>query len=120
MIVTNADSSLMTSLMKRSVINVLWSEVFRKTLLIIGLRGTGIEVAKRPNFFGMHIIARYKTSIFKEKILLKTSGVHIEHDDVVVDDIRGLICLPESFPIADRISIHSIRRSASRTPKLAI
>lgn len=40
-----------SSLMKRRVINVLGSELHRKTLLIIGLGDTGIEVAKLAKSF---------------------------------------------------------------------
>ncbi|MFZ0895437.1 MAG: NAD(P)-dependent oxidoreductase [Candidatus Nitrosopolaris sp.] len=95
-----------SSLMKRRVLNVLGSELHRKTLLIIGLGATGIEVAKLAKSFNMHVVAVTKHPSSKKKTLLKTSGVHAEHD-VVVDDLKGLGSLPESIPIADYISIHT-------------
>jgi D-3-phosphoglycerate dehydrogenase len=95
-----------SSLMKRRVINVLGSELHSKTLLIIGLGATGIEVAKLAKSFNMHVVAVTKHPSSKKKTLLKTSGVHAEHD-VVVDDLKGLGSLPESIPIADYISIHT-------------
>jgi D-3-phosphoglycerate dehydrogenase / 2-oxoglutarate reductase len=95
-----------SSLMKRRVINVLGSELHGKTLLIIGLGATGIEVAERAKSFGMHIIAVTKHPSSKKKTLLKMSGAHTEHD-VIADDIKGLGSLPEFIPIADYISIHT-------------
>jgi D-3-phosphoglycerate dehydrogenase len=44
-------------LMKRRVLNVLGSELYRKRITIIGLGSTGLEVAKRAKAFGMHITA---------------------------------------------------------------
>jgi len=95
-----------SSLMKRRVINVLGSELHGKTLLIIGLGATGIEVAKLAKSFNMHVVAVTKHPSSKKKTLIKTSGVHAEHD-AVLDDIKGLGSLPESIPIADYISIHT-------------
>jgi D-3-phosphoglycerate dehydrogenase len=95
-----------SSLMKRRVINILGSELHGKTLLIIGLGATGIEVAKLAKSFNMHVVAVTKHPSSKKKTLLKTRGVHTEHD-AVVDDIKGLGSLPESIPMADYISIHT-------------
>jgi D-3-phosphoglycerate dehydrogenase len=95
-----------SSLMKRRVINVLGSELHGKTLLIIGLGATGIEVAKRAKSFSMHVIAVTKHPSSKKKTLLKTRGVHTDYD-AVVDDAKGLRSLPESIPISDYISIHT-------------
>lgn len=96
-----------SSLMKRRVINVLGSELHGKTLLIIGLGATGIEVAKRAKSFNMHVIAVTKHPS-KNNTLLKTSRNHKEHGgEVVPDDIRGLEGLMESIPNADYISIHT-------------
>lgn len=44
-------------LMARRVLNVLGSELYGKTLLIVGLGYIGTEVAKRAKAFGMKIIA---------------------------------------------------------------
>ena len=49
--------SVGSSLMKRRVINILGTELHGKTLLIIGLGATGIEVAKRSKSFDMPVIA---------------------------------------------------------------
>ena len=63
-------------------------------------------MAKLAKSFNMHVVAVTKHPSSKKKTLLKTSGVHAEHD-VVVDDLKGLGSLPESIPIADYISIHT-------------
>jgi phosphoglycerate dehydrogenase-like enzyme len=46
-----------TSLMKRRVVTILGSELKDKTLLIIGLGATGIEIAKGAKSFSMKVIA---------------------------------------------------------------
>ena len=43
--------------MKRRVVNILGSELKDKTLLVVGLGGTGKEVAKRAKSFSMKIIS---------------------------------------------------------------
>ena len=83
-----------SSLMKRRVINVLGTELYGKTLLIIGLGATGSEVAKRIKSFGMNVIAVTKHAASKKY-------------DVIVDDIRGLECLSETISNADYVSIHT-------------
>ena len=97
-----------SSLMKRRVINILGSELHGKTLLIIGLGATGIEVAKRAKSFNMHVIAVTKHPSSKQGTLLKTSHNHKEHGgEVLLDDIMGLEGLIESIPNADYISLHT-------------
>ena len=83
-----------SSLMKRRVINVLGTELYGKTLLIIGLGATGSEVAKRIKSFGMNVIAVTKHAASKKY-------------DIIVDDIRGLECLSETISNADYVSIHT-------------
>lgn len=83
-----------SSLMKRRVINVLGTELYGKTLLIIGLGATGSEVAKRIKSFGMNVIAVTKHAGSKKY-------------DIIVDDIRGLECLSETISNADYVSIHT-------------
>jgi D-3-phosphoglycerate dehydrogenase / 2-oxoglutarate reductase len=83
-----------SSLMKRRVINVLGTELYGKTLLIIGLGATGSEVAKRIKSFGMKVIAVTKHAASKKYA-------------VIVDDIRGLESLPETISNADYVSIHT-------------
>ncbi|PWU79509.1 MAG: hypothetical protein DLM72_17040 [Candidatus Nitrosopolaris wilkensis] len=83
-----------SSLMKRRVINVLGTELYGKTLLIIGLGATGSEVAKRIKSFGMKVIAVTKHAASKKY-------------DVIVDDIRGLESLSETISNADYVSLHT-------------
>ncbi|HET7148920.1 MAG TPA: NAD(P)-dependent oxidoreductase [Candidatus Nitrosopolaris sp.] len=100
----SADSSLM----KRRVISVLGSELHGKTLLIIGLGATGMEVAKRAKAFDMHVSAITKHPSSKKKTLVRTSLNQNENvDEVVLEDMRGPECLIESIPNADYISIHT-------------
>ena len=42
---------------ERRVVNVLGTELYNKTMVIIGLGAIGIEVAKRAKAFGMNVIA---------------------------------------------------------------
>ncbi len=99
-----------SSLMKRRVINVLGSELYGKTLLIIGLGATGLEVAKRAKSFGMPIVAvtRHPPS---KKICRSSKEGDCNNNDkdnvVLVDDIRGLEGLQETISKADYISIHT-------------
>ena len=88
--------------MKRRVINILGSELRGKTLLIIGLGATGLEVAKRARSFGMHIIAITKHPASKKKANVLKLG-----NEDNVDDIRGLESLQETISKADYISIHT-------------
>jgi D-3-phosphoglycerate dehydrogenase / 2-oxoglutarate reductase len=92
-----------SSVMKRRVINVLGSELHGKTLLIIGLGATGVEVAKRAKSFGMHIIGVTKHPASKNI----AHSPKEEDDDIVVDDIRGVDGLQEAISKADYISIHT-------------
>ena len=94
-----------SSLMKRRVVNILGSELRGKTLLIIGLGATGLEVAKRAKHFGMHIIAVTKHPAIKKKANALKQGN--EDEVVVIDDIKGLEGLQETISNADYISIHT-------------
>ena len=46
--------------------NTLGSEIQGKTIFIIGLGATGLEVAKRAKSFGMHVIAVTKNLFLKK------------------------------------------------------
>ncbi len=94
-----------SSLMKRRVVNILGSELRGKTLLIIGLGATGLEVAKRAKSFGMHIIAVTKHPASKKKENALRQGN--EDEVVVIDDIKGLEDLQEAISKADYISVHT-------------
>lgn len=58
-------------LIKGRIQNVLGSELYGKTLLVIGLGATGTEVAKRATAFGMKVIAvtKFLTSALTEPTL---------------------------------------------------
>jgi D-3-phosphoglycerate dehydrogenase / 2-oxoglutarate reductase len=75
------------------------SEIQGKTLVIIGLGATGLEVAKRSKSFGMHVIA-----VTKSPFLKKTGGVDKAY---YVDSLGGSEILSESISRADYISLHT-------------
>src|SRR5215469_3758211 len=77
----------------------LGSEVQGKTLVIIGLGATGLEVAKRAKSFGMHVIA-----VTKSPFLKKPGGVDKAY---YVDSLGGSEILSESISRADYISLHT-------------
>jgi len=74
------------------------SELLGKTLLIIGLGVTGIEVAKRAKAFGMKVIAVTKHPF------TKTEGGDKKY---FVDNLYGVDKLSEVIPRADILSIHT-------------
>jgi D-3-phosphoglycerate dehydrogenase len=74
------------------------SELLGKTLLIIGLGVTGIEVAKRAKAFGMKVIAVTKHPF------TKTEGGDKKY---FVDTLFGVDKLSEAIQLADVISIHT-------------
>ena len=79
--------------------NTLGSEIQGKTILIIGLGATGLEVAKRAKSFGMHVIAVTKN------LFLKKPG---EIDKAYyVDNLGGSEILSESLSRADYVSLHT-------------
>jgi D-3-phosphoglycerate dehydrogenase / 2-oxoglutarate reductase len=77
----------------------LGSEIQGKTLVIIGLGATGLEVAKRAKSFGMHVIA-----VTKNPFLKKPGGVDKTY---FVDILGGSEILSESVSRADYISLHT-------------
>ena len=74
------------------------SELLGKTLLIIGLGVTGIEVAKRAKAFGMKVIAVTKHPF------TKTEGGDKKY---FVDNLYGVNKLSEAIPRADITSVHT-------------
>src|SRR5215469_7647353 len=77
----------------------LGSEVQGKTLAIIGLGATGLEVAKRAKSFGMHVIA-----VTKNPFLKKPGGIDKAY---FVDNLGGSEILSGSVSRADYISLHT-------------
>lgn len=84
---------------ERRIPSTLGSEIQGKTLVVIGLGTTGLEVAKRAKFFGMHVIA-----VTKNPFLKKPGGVDKAY---FVDNLGGSEILSESISRADYISLHT-------------
>ena len=76
----------------------LASEIQGKTLVIIGLGATGLEVAKRAKSCGMHVIA-----VTKNPFLKKPGAVDSAY---FVDNLGGSEILSDSVSRADYISLH--------------
>jgi D-3-phosphoglycerate dehydrogenase len=89
-------------LFERRVPNALGSEIQGKTILIIGLGATGLDVAKRAKSFGMHVIA-----VTKNPFLKKPGGIDKAY---YVDNLGGSEILSESLSRADYVSLHSTYR----------
>jgi D-3-phosphoglycerate dehydrogenase / 2-oxoglutarate reductase len=94
----SADTNNNHNMLER-VISTLGSEIQGKTLVIIGLGATGLEVAKRAKSFGMHVIA-----VTKSPFLKKSGGVDKAY---YVDSLGGSEILSESISRADYISLHT-------------
>jgi D-3-phosphoglycerate dehydrogenase / 2-oxoglutarate reductase len=86
-------------LLERRISNTLGSEIQGKTLVIIGLGATGLEVAKRAKSFGMNVIA-----VTKSPFLKKPGGVDKAY---YVDSLGGSEILSESLSRADYVSLHT-------------
>lgn len=85
-----------TSILECRPAGVLGSELQGKTITIIGLGATGLEVAKRAKSFGMHVVA-----VTKNPKLKKPEKYYL------VDSIGGLETLSESIARADYVSVHT-------------
>ena len=92
------DSQANTSSFVRRQQDRMGSELLGKTLLIIGLGVTGIEVAKRAKAFGMKVIAVTKHPF------TKTEGGDKKY---FVDNLYGVNKLSEAIPRADITSVHT-------------
>jgi len=86
-------------LLERRISNTLGSEIQGKTLVIIGLGATGLEVAKRAKSFGMNVVA-----VTKSPFLKKPGGVDKAY---YVDSLGGSEILSESLSRADYVSLHT-------------
>lgn len=93
----SADSN--NHISERRAPSTLGSDIQGKTLVIIGLGATGLEVAKRAKSFGMHVIA-----VTKNPFLKKPGGVDKAY---FVDNLGGSEILSESVSRADYISLHT-------------
>ncbi len=82
----------------RRVPDRMGTELFGKTILIIGLGVTGIEVAKRAKAFGLKVIAVTKHPF------TKTEGGDKKY---FVDSLFGADKLLQVLPHADFVSIHT-------------
>lgn len=82
----------------RRIPNQMGTELASKTILIIGLGVTGIEVAKRAKAFGMKVIAVTKHPF------TKTEGGDKKY---FIDSLYGADNLLQVLPNADFISIHT-------------
>ena len=85
------------SVMRRRVTDILGCDLQGKTLTIIGLGATGIEVAKRARAFGMKIFAITQPPFSRK-------GIDKTH---FVDNISGPENLLEFLVDADYVSIHT-------------
>ena len=122
-------------LMKGRVQSVLGSELYGKTLLVIGLGAIGTEVARRATAFGMKVIAltKFPTSALTEPssssvlqqsrrephkrafdISYQAAGIGSSHSDVntnfnlaFVNEIHGTEKLLDLIPVADFVSLHT-------------
>ena len=88
-----------TGILESRLAGVLGSELKGKTITIIGLGATGLEVAKRAKSFGMQVVAVTKNPS------LKKPG--FDNKEYFVDTIGGLETLSESLARADYISLHT-------------
>jgi D-3-phosphoglycerate dehydrogenase / 2-oxoglutarate reductase len=95
----NGTSTTSICILERRIPGVLGSELQGKTIIIIGLGATGLEVAKRAKSFGMHVVA-----VTKNPSLKKPGFENKEH---FVDSIGGLETLSESLSQADYVSLHT-------------
>jgi D-3-phosphoglycerate dehydrogenase len=85
------------SIAKRRNPRVLGTELYGKTLLIVGLGASGIEVAKRAKAFGMRVI-----SVTKDPVSEKPG----REKSFFVDEVKHPEALHELIPEADFVSLH--------------
>lgn len=87
-------------LMKRKTTGLMGTELYGKTLLILGLGASGTEVAKRAKAFGMKVVAITKDPI------IGSSGKPGWEKPYFADEIKGPENLEEYLRTADFISLH--------------
>jgi len=89
--------------MKKRVHGVLGSELYGKTLLVVGLGATGTEVAKRARGFGMRVIAITKDPVGQGR-----------EKSFSADEIKGREAMLECVARADYVSLHVPLTEATR------
>ncbi len=94
----NASDSAAGSLLYKRSKEIMGTELHGKTLAIVGLGVTGLEVAKRARNFGMRVEAVTKHPF------AKTEGIDKKY---FVDDLIGTDGLAETLARADIVSIHT-------------
>jgi D-3-phosphoglycerate dehydrogenase len=87
-------------MMKRKTTGLMGTELYGKTLLIVGLGASGTEVAKRAKAFGMKVLAITKDPI------IGSSGKPGWEKPYFADEIKGPESLEEYLRIADFVSLH--------------
>lgn len=92
------NTSSNSGLFVRRIPDQMGIELSGKTMLVLGLGVTGIEVAKRAKAFGMKVMAVTKHPY------TKTEGGDKKY---FVDNIFGVEKLPEILPRVDIVSIHT-------------
>jgi D-3-phosphoglycerate dehydrogenase len=95
---SSSATTTIPSLLDRRVAGITGSEVQGKSLTIIGLGGTGLEVAKRAKSFGMQVVAVTKNPFLKKPGIDKV---------YFVDNMGGPEILSESIARADYVSLHT-------------
>ena len=99
-------------IMKRRVVNVLGTELYKKTMVIIGLGAIGIKVAKRAKAFGMNVLAVTKRPELKNTTNYNIFQNNSDHKNcpseyLLQDEIKGIADLRSVLSNADYISIHT-------------
>lgn len=85
------------SVARRRNPRIMGTEIYGKTLLIVGLGASGVEVAKRAKAFGMRVVAVTKDPVSEKPGREKS---------FYVDEVREPESLHESIPEADFVSLH--------------
>lgn len=94
-------------LMKGRVQSVLGSQLYGKTLLVIGLGATGTEVAKRAAAFGMRVIAVTKFPTSALGTSNRNGDVNTNLNLTFANEIYGTEKLLDLIPGADYVSLHT-------------
>jgi D-3-phosphoglycerate dehydrogenase len=85
------------SIAKRRNPRSMGTELYGKTLLVVGLGASGIEVAKRAKAFGMNVI-----SVTKDPVSDKPG----REKSFFADEVKDPSALHECIPRADFVSLH--------------